>query len=213
MMKKKNNVISVNNESINNFGNNNFYKQNNFNSNSYTFNLPPSSKRNELSNEGKKILNQKEINDWQKKKIKINISSNKKKNVNSNLLSTNYVKPLKFALKNRIEAINTQFDCYRNDSRILNQKKCLQSIVNNNSFKYNFNSFKSNDKKEKFSQYSSANSLVKNDTSKQIGKTSSVRAPKNKSKSKSKSKKNNNKKTKNSSDYNTDKKDKDKNKN
>jgi hypothetical protein len=87
-------------------------------------------------------------------------------------------------------------------------------MVNNNSFKYNFNSLKSNDKKEKFSQYSSANSLVKNDTSKQIGKTSSVRAPKNKSKSKSKSKskKNNNKKTKNSSNYNTDKKDKNKNK-
>ena len=204
-MKKKNNITSANNESINNFSNNNFYKQNNFNNNSYTFNLPPSSKRNEPSNGGKKILNQKEINDWQKKKIKINISSNKKKHINNNLLSTNYVKPLKFALKHRIEAINTQFECYRNDSRILNQKKCFQSMANNNSFKYNFNSLKSNDKKEKFSQYSSANSLVKNDTNKQIGKISSVKSPKNKKKRKSK---NNNKKTKNSSINNTNKKNK-----
>ena len=70
-MKKKNNITSVNNESVNNFSNNNFYKQNNFTKNSYILNLPPSAKRNELSNGGKKILNQQEINDWQKKKKKI----------------------------------------------------------------------------------------------------------------------------------------------
>ena len=67
-MKKKGNKFSGNNESVNSFINNSFYKQNNFTNYTNTFNYPQSSERNEVSNGGKKKLNQQEINNWQKKK-------------------------------------------------------------------------------------------------------------------------------------------------
>ena len=204
-MKKKLNESSLNNETGNSFINNSFNKQNNFTSNTNTLNLPPSSERKEALNRGKKILNQQEIINWQKKKIKIILTSNKEKQVNSNLLSINYVKPLKFAFKNHLDEFNNQFESDRNDSRIVNQKKHFQQIMNNNYYKYNFNTLKCNDKKEKISQYSSTNSLIINGTNKQTGKTSSVKALKNKNNSDKK-----NKIAKNSSINNTDKKDKNK---
>ena len=63
-MKKKTIKFSVNKESVNRLINNSFYKQNNFTSNTNTINFPLSSERNEVSNGGKKILNQQEINNW-----------------------------------------------------------------------------------------------------------------------------------------------------
>ena len=138
-MKKNNNKFSFNNEFVNSFINKSSYKKNNFTSNTNSFYLSPSSERNEASNRGKKILSQQEINNWQKKYIKINLSSNKKNRINNNLLYINYVKPLKFALKlkNNIDSFNT-LETERNDktdSKILNQKKYFQPIMNNNYFK------------------------------------------------------------------------------
>jgi len=211
-MKKKIYKSSVNNESSNSFINNSFFKPNNFTNNTYKFNVPPTSERNEILNSGKKILNQQEINNWQKNKIKIKLLSSIKKHVkvNSSLLSISYVKPLKFAFKNHIESLNT-LETERNgrtdrtDSKIMNQKNYFQPIVKNNYYKCNFTTMKSNDKKEKFTQNSSTNSLIMNITHKKTRKTSSVKDSKNKKSNDKKNKKSKN----NSIKYNnTDRKNK-----